>query len=92
MLDKLIKLLWVVHPRSGTPDTMLTLAVLSTLAVLLKFIVSGVVLKYGDKTLTCGVIDPLAIAAILTPTLTAYVQRKKLNPPEKGATNVDGAV
>jgi hypothetical protein len=70
--------IWLKHPRTNKEDTMLTLAVASTLVVLVKFIFSGVVL--GDVSL--GTIDAGVVAAILTPTLGSYVARKYTDKPK----------
>jgi hypothetical protein len=77
--------LWLKHPRSGKPDAMLTLAVFSTLTVLFKFLLNGVSLTLGAKVINFGVVDAGLIAAILTPTLGAYVTRKMKDSPDPGA-------
>ncbi len=41
--------------------------------VLFKVLVGGITLKVWDQTLTFGTIDPGTIAALLTPTLGAFV-------------------
>jgi hypothetical protein len=71
--------LWIKHPRTGKEDTMLTLAVISVLTVLGKFIINGI--EVGDVNL--GSIDAGLVAALLTPTLGAYVARKYSDSPDK---------
>ena len=71
--------IWINHPRSKKPDTMLTLAVASVLIVLIKFAFSGV--EIGSVSL--GTIDAGVIAAILTPTLGSYVARKYTDKSKK---------
>jgi len=74
--------LWLKHPRSGEPDTMLTLSTLSTLTVLVKFLLNDVVLNILGNTYKLGTVDAGVIAAILTPTLGAYVMRKMKDSPD----------
>lgn len=69
---------WVEHPRSKKPDAMLTLAVYSVAAVVLKFLFSD--MTFG--AVTFGDLDASVIAALLTPTLGAYAARKHRSPPE----------
>ena len=64
--------LWIKHPRTGEKDTMLTLGVVATVSALAKFLLNGVV-AFGIQF---GSVDSGLIAAILTPTLGAYVARK----------------
>jgi len=78
-----MKLPWIKHPRSGDPDTMLTMALGAFLVCLGKFLVNGVILTFGDKSINLGVIDAGLIAALLTPTLGAYVMRKYSSSPDK---------
>lgn len=70
---------WIKHPRSDQEDTMLTVAIASVAVVLFKFLISGVTLG----TTNLGTIDGLTIAAVLTPTLGAYVARKYKDSPDK---------
>ena len=70
--------LWLSHPRSGKQDTMLTVAVVSTIVILGKVLLNGV--GIGDVSL--GTIDSTLVAAVLTPTLGAYVLRKQKSPPD----------
>lgn len=74
--------LWIKHPRTGKEDTMLTLAVMSVLTVLGKFVINGI--EVGSINL--GSIDAGLVAALLTPTLGAYVARKYSDSPDKKAT------
>ena len=83
---------WIKHPRTNEPDTMLTLAVLATLSALGKFLLNEVTITILSKTINFGVTDAGLIAAILTPTLGAYVMRKHsdntTNATSKGEENV----
>lgn len=63
------------------------LAVGATASVILKFLLAGVTLKYGEKSIDFGAIDAMVIAAILTPTLGAihletFVGKKKVTPDD----------
>jgi hypothetical protein len=87
MLNKILTYLWIHHPRLGQPDTMLTIAVVSTFTVLIKFLVAGVTLKYGDKSITVGAIDAATTGVILAATLGAYVTRKYHSPPDGGSSD-----
>lgn len=69
---------WVEHPRSKQPDAMLTLAVYSVAATVIKFLFSD--MTFG--AVTFGDLDASVIAALLTPTLGAYAARKFSQPPE----------
>lgn len=74
--------LWLKHPRTGEADTMLTLGVLASLSAIGKFLLNGVAIEIADKTVNFGTVDATLIAAILTPTLGAYVVRKYKNSPD----------
>lgn len=85
---KKVSIPWIYHPRLKKPDTMLTLSVLSVLICSLKFIFSGIVFTVGNNfTFNFGTIDAGVIAALLTPTLGAYVARKYSDSPDKGKNN-----
>ena len=77
-----MKLPWIEHPRSKTPDTMLTLAVAATASAILKFLVNGVVIG----TVNLGSVDAALIGALLIPTLGSYVGRKYTDSPDKKET------
>jgi hypothetical protein len=68
---------WIKHPRSQEPDAMLTLAVYSVVATVVKFLFSD--MTFG--AVTFGDLDASVIAALLTPTLGAYAVRKHSQPP-----------
>lgn len=63
---------WITNPGTGDEDTMLTLAVYSLAVILLKFL--GSEMTFGPVTF--GNLDGAVVAAILTPTLGAYVARR----------------
>ncbi len=63
---------WLTNPGNKKPDTMLTLATYSLVVILIKFIFSEITVG----PVTFGQLDGAVIAAILTPTLSAYVARR----------------
>ena len=62
---------WMKNSK-GNEDSMLTLGVISLGVVLLKFFLSEV----SIGPLVFGQLDGMVVAAILTPTLGAYVARR----------------
>ncbi len=77
--------LWLMNPGTGKEDTMLTLGVYAVVIVLVKFLFSEVSL--GPVVL--GQLDGGVVAAILTPTLGAYVARRYTdNQPPKDDSHV----
>lgn len=62
---------WMKNSQ-GNQDAMLTLGVVSLSVVLLKFFLSE--MSFG--TVIFGQLDGMVVAAILTPTLGAYVARR----------------
>jgi hypothetical protein len=77
--------LWIKN-TDGKPDAVLTMTLLGFLTVLVRLLFSNVTLELLGKTITVGAIESGAIAAILTPTLGAYVARRytdKKYPVEK---------
>ncbi len=56
----------------GNPDAMLTLGVISLAVILLKLIISEITVG----PVAFGQLDAGVVAAILTPTLSAYVARR----------------
>lgn len=77
--------LWIKHPRSGQRDSMLTLSVVSLGVILVKFFLCD--MTFGS--ITFGPLDASVIAAILAPTLTAYVARKHKDAPEAPQKDTD---
>lgn len=64
-------MLWLTN-SDGKEDSMLTLGVISLGVVLLKFFLSE--MSFGS--IVFGNLDGMVVAAILTPTLGAYVARR----------------
>lgn len=62
---------WMLNSQ-GNPDAMLTLGVYSLAVILLKFL--GSEMTFGPVTF--GQLDGSVVAAILAPTLGAYVARR----------------
>lgn len=66
-----------VKNSDGRRDPILTLAVVTTLAVLMKFLVSGLIVAVNaTTTITFGTIDGGIVGALLTPTLGAAVAHR----------------
>lgn len=74
--------LWISHPRSKKPDSMLTVGIIAFIACVFKFITNGVSVSLGDMTMNFGTVDAALIGALLTPTLGAYVIRKYKSSPD----------
>lgn len=68
-------MIWIKN-TSGRKDAILTMAWFGFLVVLLKVLLSGVTMEISGKNFVFGTIDGAVIAAILTPTLGAYVSRR----------------
>lgn len=60
----------------GKPDAMLTAAAMALAVVLVKFALAGIVLAYGDKSVSVGPFDPLGAGSVLGPTFVSYVMRR----------------
>lgn len=71
------------HPTRGTPDVMVTLALLVTLAATLRFILDGVSLTIAGHTLAFGHIDSMTYGALLTPVLGGHVISESQQMPAK---------
>jgi hypothetical protein len=85
---------WIKN-TSGKQDAMLTFSVAGLLVVLGKVLLAGVTLQIAGHEVGFGTIDGTVIAAILTPTLGAYVgrrytDRKHGGDPLPGAEVVPG--
>jgi hypothetical protein len=61
---------------SGKKDAILTLTVIGFLVVMVKLLLSGSTLILDGDTFKFNEIDASVIAAVLTPTLGAYVSRR----------------
>lgn len=66
---------WIKN-TSGKPDAMLTLSITGFAVILLKILAAGVTLQLAGRDFGFGTIDGTTIAALLTPTLGAYVGRR----------------
>ena len=60
-------------------------------AVIGRFLVSGLTLVWGAKTITFGVLDSGLVAALLTPTLTAYVASRHSSMRDENKNGLDDA-
>jgi hypothetical protein len=67
---------WMIRNASGNKDAVLTMAVAGFVFCVAKMLVVGVTIQLVGRTIDFGTIDGGTIAAILTPTLGAYVGRR----------------
>lgn len=67
---------FVLKNSDGRSDAVFTMAVWAFVVVLAKVLFAGASLTIGGHTLGAGEIDGGVIAALLTPTLGAYVMRR----------------
>lgn len=74
--------MWMLNSK-GNPDSMLTLGVISLGVVLVKFFLSEMTIG----PLVFGQLDGMVVAAILTPTLGAYVARRYTDANKKDDPN-----
>ena len=63
---------WMVRNSEGKRDAVLTMTLMGFVVVLVKFIMAGVTVA----GFSAGEVDASMIAAILTPTIGAYVARR----------------
>lgn len=73
---------WMLNSQ-GKPDSMLTLGVVSLAVILFKFFLS----EMSVGPIVFGQLDGSVIAAILTPTLGAYVMRRYTDSKQKDSSN-----
>jgi len=66
---------WIKN-TSGHPDAILTLTLMGFVVVIIKLLLAGSTLIFNDNTYSFGDIGAAEIAAVLTPTLGAYVSRR----------------
>lgn len=87
MFNKLFGWLWLNHPRSGTPDAMLTFAAIAIAVCAIKFLANGVSFTFHSHLINLGTTDSTSYAALLGPTVFGYCNRKNNNPETtKGGT------
>lgn len=67
---------WMMRNSDGKKDGVFTMACVGFAFCLVKMLLVGVVLQVAGHEVNFGTIDGATIAAILTPTLGAYVGRK----------------
>jgi len=86
---------WIKN-TSGQPDAMLTFSAIAFAVVIAKMLFSGEALTIKGHDVNFGTADAAAIAALLTPTLGAYVARRhsdvKYGPGPDGALGTDDDV
>lgn len=67
---------WMIKNSKGQKDGVFTMAVVGFGFCVVKMFLVGVTLQIAGQEVNFGTIDGSTIAAILTPTLGAYVGRK----------------
>lgn len=65
-----------IKDTDGNPSWTATFSLWMVLAVVIRFLLSGIGITIGTTTLTAGVLDGGLVAAVLTPTLGAYLGRR----------------
>ena len=85
-------MLWIKNTE-GRADAILTMALMGFIVVLVKVLLVGVELDIAGAKYVFGTIDGTVVAAILTPTLGAYVTRRytdrKYHKPVKNEEKKD---
>ncbi len=66
----------LLNDSSGNPSLTHTMSIVSFVIVMFKVFFGGVSISIGSSAYSFGSIDSFSIAAILTPTLGAYVARR----------------
>jgi hypothetical protein len=67
---------WMLANSDGKKDGVLTMAVWCIVVILAKLLLAGITFKFNGKDVNLGGVDAGVIAALLTPTLGAYVARR----------------
>lgn len=85
---------WFKHPRTGTPDPMLTITVITVGVCGLKFLLDGIHFVILGHSFDFGHTDPFAYGSLLAPILGAHSwQNTRPNTMNsmnlKGSGNVD---
>lgn len=70
-----MKLRWINNTK-GRPDAMLSLALVGFVVATARFLLGGVDITFAGHAIKVAASDAASIAAILTPTLGAYVARR----------------
>jgi hypothetical protein len=82
-----MKILWFKNPE-GNEDSMLTFAFIAFNVVIFKVLFGSTSWTIGHQVWNIAPIDPVMVAALLTPTLGAYVARRYTD--KKFDTDGDG--
>ena len=82
----------LMNDSNGNKSWTHTMSVIAFFIVMLKVLFDGVTVTFGTFTYSFGMIDSFSIAAILGPTVGAYVVRHHdWNGGDSGGADVDGA-
>lgn len=72
MLDKVFKLIWLNHPKTGKADVLMSLAVFVVVICAIKFLFDGVVVNIFGHTFSFGHTDSFSYGTFLSPVLGAH--------------------
>lgn len=68
--------MWVRN-TDGEKDAVLTMALIGFIVIVAKVLLAGAIFTFGEnKSFQFGTIDAATIAAVLVPTLGAYISRR----------------
>lgn len=81
--------IWIRN-TDGKPDAVLTMALWCLVVILVKLVFSGFALTVGTWSIGAGSVDGGIIAALLSPTLGAYVARRYTDKMHRGTVTVKG--
>lgn len=73
-------------PSTGKPSEMVTITVLTTLAVLIRFLFDGITIVIDGHNLTFGHVDAMVYMAVLAPVLGTHgfmSNKKEVNNDDK---------
>lgn len=83
--------MWIKNTE-GRKDAVLTMALIGFLIVLAKVLLAGVSVDVAGAKYDFGTIDGMVVAAVLTPTLGAYVARRYTDKKFNVDTNENGII
>ncbi len=72
MLQALLNLIKVNHPKTGKPDVILTMVVFVIVVCAIKFLLDGVTLKLFGHVISFGHTDSFSYGSLLSPVLGAH--------------------
>lgn len=82
---------FIVHPRTGEPDPMLTMACITVAVCTFKFLLEGISFVIGGHPISFGHADAMTYGALLTPVLGAHATREWKIPQRSKVDDPDAA-